>query len=267
MKSFFEKLGAIVEERDSMLCVGLDCDVERLPACCRTKSNPQLWFNQQIIEATKDLVAAYKPNIAFYESAGMAGMEALHETLKIIPPEIPIIADAKRGDIGNTSRHYAQAIFDTLGFGAVTLSPYMGFDSLAPFFEYRDRGMFVLCLTSNPGADDFELPNNLFLEVARKCKTWNEEYGNVGLVTGAPFAEQLGAIRQEHPEGWFLVPGVGAQGGDLAAVIANGQRKSDKRGMIINVSRSVIFASAGDNFAEKAREEALKVVQCIREAS
>ncbi len=256
MSGFFERLGALVRERTSMLCVGLDSDIERLPACCLREDHPQFAFNREIIEATKDRVAVYKINLAFYESQGHRGMESLEKTLEYIPEEIPVIGDAKRGDIGNTGRHYAHALFDVLNFDAVTLNPYMGYDSLAPFLGYSDRGVFVLCLTSNPGAEDFQIPNTLYLHVARKCAEWNNEFGNVGLVVGAPYPEQLKQVREAFPSGWFLVPGVGAQGGDLKSVLNAGKRSADDTGMIINISRSIIFASREDDFADKARSRA-----------
>ena len=264
MSGFFENLSMIVKERDSMLCVGLDSDISKLPAACVREQNPQLFFNKAIINATHDIACCYKINLAFYESAGRKGMEALEGTLAALPSSVLVIADAKRADIGNTSKHYARAIFDTFGFSAITLNPYMGFDSLEPFFEYHDRGMFVLCLTSNPGADDFQIPHTLYREVARKCCEWNATFGNIGLVTGARYPEQLAEIRQLYPEAWFLIPGIGAQGGDLKAVLTHGAR-ADELGMIINASRAVIFASRDADFAEHARTEALSFTQAIRE--
>ncbi len=264
MDSFFQRLDERVRATNSMLCIGLDSDIDRLPAECMEHDNPQLYFNQKIIDATADLAAAYKTNLAFYESAGLEGMEALLHTRAYIPEEVPVIADAKRNDIGNTARHYARAIFDVLGFDAVTVNPYMGEDSLSPFFEYRDRGIFVLCLTSNPGAQDFQVPHDLYLEVAARCRWWHEDFSNVGMVTGAPYPEQLEKIRAAFPEGWFLVPGVGAQGGDVQAVFRAGLRDADRSGLIINVSRSIIFTSTGDDFAEQARATALQYVDLFR---
>lgn len=266
MENFFSRLGSRVASRDSMLCIGLDSDVQHLPSCCRSEPNPQLFFNRQIIEATADLVCTYKINLAFYESEGTRGWDALEKTRALIPSDIPVIGDAKRADIGNTSKHYARALFDVLGFDAITVNPYMGSDSLTPFFEYKDRGVFVLCLTSNPGAGEFQIPNTLFLNVARHCRAWHSTYGTIGLVTGAPYPEQLSEIRDAFPEGWFLVPGVGAQGGDLTAVITAGIRREDAAGLIINVSRSVIFASKEQDFAEHARRSAEETVKMIRNA-
>lgn len=263
MNNFFEKLEELTRANNSLLCVGLDSDLEHLPKISLLKKNPQLWFNQQIIEATSDLVCAYKVNFAFYESLGPAGWENLKRTRKLIPPHIPVIADTKRNDIGNTARHYAKAIFEVLQFDATTVNPYLGYDSLEPFFQFRDKGIFVLCLTSNPGAADFQLPDDLFLQVAQKCRAWNEKSGNVGLVVGATYPEQMQKIRQSFPEGWFLVPGVGAQQGDLEAVVRTGLRLTDNRGLIINVSRSIIFASAESDFAQQARATAETLRQQI----
>lgn len=266
MHCFFKRLDELTKERDSLLCVGLDSDMERIPRSCLLKDNPQLWFNQQIVDATKDLVCAYKINLAFYESLGATGLETLTKTLAFIPSEIPVIADAKRGDIGNTARHYAKAVFDVFGFDAVTVNPYMGYDSLRPFLEYQEKGVFVLCLTSNPGAKDFQLPNELYLSVAERCREWNERFGNIGLVVGALYPEQASAVRQRFPEGWFLIPGIGAQGGDISAVLQAGRRKTDKSGLIFNVSRSIIFASQESDFAQRAREQAEHFLALIREA-
>ena len=264
MGNFFSRLSTLVAERNSLLCIGLDSDIQRLHSCCRSEPNPQLFFNRQIIEATADLVCAYKINLAFYESEGARGWEALEKTRALIPSHIPVIGDAKRADIGNTSRHYARALFDILGFDAITVNPYMGSDSLLPFFEYKEKGVFVLCLTSNPGAAEFQIPNNLYLTVARRCRTWHTTYGNIGMVTGAPYPGQLAAIREVFPEGWFLVPGVGAQGGDLKAVIRAGLRHEDAAGLIINVSRSVIFPTQENDFATPARHSAEETVSMIR---
>ncbi|MCX7765714.1 MAG: orotidine-5'-phosphate decarboxylase [Candidatus Sumerlaeia bacterium] len=262
MNNFFEKLEELTRANNSLLCVGLDSDLAHLPKISLLKKNPQVWFNHQVIEATSDLVCAYKINFAFYESLGSEGWENLTLTRKLIPPHIPVIADTKRNDIGNTARHYAKAIFEILHFDATTVNPYLGYDSLEPFFQFRDKGVFVLCLTSNPGASDFQLPD-LFLQVAEKCRVWNDKFGNVGLVVGATYPEQMREIRQTFPEGWFLVPGVGAQQGDLETVVRTGLRLTDNRGLIINVSRSIIFASAEADFAQEARATAEKLRQQI----
>ena len=219
-------------------------------------------FNHAIIAATQAYVCAYKLNFAFYEAAGMAGWEVLEETIKGIPSDIPIIADAKRADIGNTSRAYAQSVFETLEVDAVTVSPYLGYDGVAPFLEYHDRGVFIICRTSNPGAADFQALSvasegrivPLYEVVAEKAVQWNE-HGNIGLVLGATGAMELGTIRHKFPDLPFLVPGVGEQGGDPALVVRDGQGLRAE-GLIINASRQVIFASSGSDFAKAAAQTA-----------
>ncbi len=254
---FMAKLRGAMQRHRSLLCIGLDPDPSRLP---EGVSVPD--FNRAIIDATADLVCAYKPQLAFYEALGEEGHRALRDTIKHIPDDIPIIADAKRNDIGNTAAAYARAIFDYLGCDAVTVNPYLGHDSLEPFLAYRERGVFILCRTSNPGSADFQelrcgfgrrsVP--LYEIVARKAAEWNTA-GNVGLVIGATFPQQLAAIRQQHPELPFLIPGVGAQGGDVGLAVRNG---IDQRGegIIINSARQVLYASSGPDFAAAARRVA-----------
>jgi uridine monophosphate synthetase len=251
---FFTKLTAAARTNDSLLCVGLDPTLDAVPAAWRQAANPILAWNQAIIEATADLVCAYKPNIAFYEALD-DGLATLKATLRLIPPHIPVILDAKRGDIGSTASAYAHAIFDLLAVDAVTLSPYLGADSLAPFAAYAERGLFILCHTSNPGAAAIqELPTGsrpdqpaalagatpLYLQVAQQALTWSA-YPNIGLVVGATFPQALTAVRQVAPQAWFLVPGVGAQAGDLAAAVQAALRP-DGLGVIINASRGVTGA-------------------------
>jgi orotidine-5'-phosphate decarboxylase len=267
---FREKLESAAKRNGSLLCVGLDPDPARLPI----ESVGE--FNRAIIEATADLVCAYKPNLAFYEALGEAGYAALRETLAAIPPHIPTIGDAKRGDIGNTARAYASAVFDVLGFDAVTVSPYLGGDSLAPFVEREDRGVFVLCRTSNPGASDFQDlavssdggARPLYEVVAERARSWNTR-GNVGLVTGATFPEELGRVRELCPDMLLLVPGVGAQAGDLGAAVRAGL---DARGggIVVNASRGVLYALKGADFARAARDAAESLrdqIQQEREAA
>lgn len=254
---FFDKLDDAVSRNRSQLCVGLDTDPARMPAGIGVAD-----FNREIIDATADLVCAYKLNFAFYEALGEAGMKALRQTLEHIPADLPTIADAKRNDIGNTAAAYATAVFGNLGFDAMTVSPYLGFDSVAAYAAYEDKGVFVLCRTSNPGAADFQdlacryedetLP--LYQVVARKVDEWNTA-GNLGLVVGATYPEELGIIRANHPAMTFLIPGIGAQGGDLARTVANGA-DARGRGMVINSSRQVLYASTGKDFAAAARRAA-----------
>jgi orotidine-5'-phosphate decarboxylase len=254
---FFDKLDDRVRACNSILCIGLDPDSSKLP-----QGLGIMEFNRKIINATSEFCCAYKLNFAFYEAAGAEGLNALKETVKMIPGGIPVIADAKRADIGNTSRAYASAIFDYLGFDAATVNPYMGFDSLQPFIERDDRGIFILCRTSNPGAADFQdlftsysgSRRAIFELVAGKADEWNSR-GNIGLVMGATHTDELSLIRKELPEMPFLVPGVGAQGGELAAVVESG-KTFNPGGLIINSSRQIIFASSGPYFSSAAAEAA-----------
>ena len=220
-----------------------------------------LQFNKAIIDATCDLVCAYKPNLAFYEALGTEGLTILEETIRYIPGDIPVIGDAKRGDIGNTAKAYAKALFAVFGFDAATVNPYLGFDSIEPFIRYQDEGVFILCRTSNRGATDFQnlctdgLP--LYEAVARKAKEWNI-YGNIGLVVGATYPDDLKKVRSICPEMPLLIPGIGAQGGDLASTVHYGvDAQGDKA--IINVSRQILYASKDKDFAEAARNMAEKI--------
>jgi orotidine-5'-phosphate decarboxylase len=255
--TFIEKLNAIVDRNQSLVCVGLDTSPELIPPGTNV-----LTFNKAIIDATADLVCAYKPNIAFYEAQGERGLDILHHTIQQVPKEIPVIIDAKRGDIGNTSEAYAKAIFEFLKADAVTVSPYLGFDSFEPFIKDRERFIFLLCRTSNKGAADFQsllcefegkaMP--LYEVVAQKASRWNTQ-GNVGLVVGATYPEELRTIRQAHPDMVFLIPGVGAQGGDLKQAVHFGVNKQ-LRGIVINSSRQILYASRGNDFAIAARKAA-----------
>lgn len=257
---FFSRLDEAVKKNNSLLCVGLDPDPHLLPPGVSV-----LDFNKAIIDATSELVCAYKPNLAFYEVEGAKGWEILKQTVDYIPKSIPVIADAKRGDIGNTAKAYARAIFDGLGASAVTVNPYLGFDAVEPFLNYKDRGVFILCRTSNAGAADFqilkialdekEMP--LYQAVAKKASEWNTAK-NIGLVVGATYPDELKLLRLAYPEMPFLIPGVGAQGGDLKLAVRYGM---DKRGagIIINSARQILYASKGRDFADAARKAALKL--------
>ncbi len=252
---FTDKLLNASRKNRSWLCIGLDPDPELMPQI------DVLQFNKAIIEATSDLVCAYKPNLAFYEALGTEGLAILEKTVKHIPGDIPVIADAKRSDIGNTARAYARALFSVLGFDAATINPYLGSDSVEPFINYEDKGVFILCRTSNKGAADFQnLATNglpLYEAVARKAKEWNI-HGNIGLVVGATYPEELKKVRSICPEMPLLIPGIGAQGGDLASAVGYGV---DARGekAIINVSRQILYASKEKDFARAARTVAEKI--------
>jgi orotidine-5'-phosphate decarboxylase len=251
--NFTDKLLAASRRNKSWLCVGLDPDPALMPKV------GLLEFNKSIIDVTADLVCAYKPNLAFYEALGINGLELLQKTIEHIPGHIPIIGDGKRGDIGNTAKAYAKALFVTLGFDAATVSPYLGFDSIEPFIEYEDKGVFILCRTSNPGAVDFQSAVDaqgrpLYEAVARKAREWNVR-GNIGLVVGATYPEELKSIRQLCPDMPLLMPGIGAQGGDLAATVKYGVDAQGKNA-IIAVSRQILYASQGKDFAQAARRGA-----------
>jgi len=260
---FVEKLNAAVAGNRSLVCVGLDTSPELVPP-----GTSVLDFNKAIIDATADLVCAYKPNMAFYEAQGEKGLEAIYQTIKHIPKNVPVIVDAKRGDIGNTAEAYAKALFIQLGADAATVNPYLGYDALEPFLKYADKGVIILCRTSNKGAADFQsLPCDfegkklpLYEVVAIKASRWNTN-GNVALVVGATYPEELKNIRQAHPDLPILIPGVGAQGGDLALAIKYGIDAA-KRGIIINSSRQIIYASKGADFAAAART----ATQTLRDA-
>jgi orotidine-5'-phosphate decarboxylase len=252
---FTDKLLNISRKNKSLLCIGLDPDPELMPGI------EVLQFNKAIIEATHDLVCAYKPNLAFYEALGPDGLTILEKTVRYIPGDIPVIGDAKRGDIGNTARAYAKALFSVFGFDAATFNPYLGFDSIEPFINYQDKGVFVLCRTSNQGALDFQnlytdgLP--LYEVVARKAKEWNI-YGNIGLVVGATYPEDLKKVRSICPDMPLLIPGIGAQGGDLASAVGYGVDAQGEKA-IINVSRQILYASKDKDFAQAARNMAAKI--------
>ena len=265
--SFVEKLRRASEANHSLLCVGLDATRSLMPI------DDVFEFNRAIIDSTRDLVCCYKPNLAFYEALGPSGLEALRRTVEHIPDDIPVIGDAKRGDIGNTARAYASALFDYYGFDAVTANPYMGGDTLAPFLNYADRGVFIVCRTSNPGSGDFQSLSvtrrdgeqwPLYMEVAARCKEWNAS-GNVGLVVGATYPEELQKVRVQCPDLPILIPGIGAQGGDLRASVTNGL---DARGggILISASRQVLYASKGPDFAERARDAALDLRDRINQS-
>jgi orotidine-5'-phosphate decarboxylase len=243
--------------------VGLDPDIRRFPAHLGTDPTAIVEFNRQIIEATIDLVCCYKPNLGFYLAYGVSGIEALSETRRIIGDRVPVLLDAKVGDIGTTSEAYARGIFETLEFDAVTVHPYMGLDGIEPFLCYEDHATFVLVKTSNAGSKDvqeLQLANKearpLYLEVADQVTHWNARFGNCGIVVGATWPAELAAIRQICPDLPILIPGIGSQGGDLEAVIHAGLNACGA-GVLINSSRSIIYASNDEDFAHAARGAAL----------
>jgi len=253
---FIDKLLSASKQNKSLLCIGLDPDVKLMPKMSLFD------FNKAIIDATADLACAYKPNLAFYEVLGIDGLKVLQKTVEYVPDFLPVIGDGKRSDIGNTAKAYARALFDTFGFDAATVNPYLGYDSVLPFLEYEDRGTFILCRTSNPGAADFQdlldaRGRPLYGAVARKAKEWNI-HNNIGLVVGATYPDELKAVRQLCPDMPLLIPGVGAQGGDLTSSVKNGTDANGEKA-IIAVSRQILYASKDKDFAQAARRSAKKL--------
>ena len=254
-----------IQQKRSFLCVGLDSDINKIPPHLLTSEDPIFEFNKQIIDATKDLCVAYKPNIAFYESRGVKGWQSLEKTLDYIPQEIFTIADAKRGDIGNTSNMYARTFFENMNFDSVTVAPYMGSDSVQPFLEFKDKWAIVLALTSNAGGLDFQLTQDadgqkLYQKVLKTAQSWGN---NIMFVVGATRAEMLQEIRSIVPNNFLLVPGVGAQGGSLKEVAQNGL--NHQCGLLVNSSRDIIYTSKDENFAQEARKKALELQQQMEE--
>jgi orotidine-5'-phosphate decarboxylase len=250
---FVNKLLEAARRNRSLLCVGLDPDPQKLPV------KDVFEFNKAIIDATSDLVCAYKPNLAFYEALGIRGLQALKKTIAYIPADIPIIGDAKRGDIGNTASAYAKSLFGYFKFDAVTVNPYLGYDSIEPFLQYKDKGVFVLCRTSNHSAADFQdLMDNsgmrFYQSVAIRAREWNKE-NNIGLIVGATYPGELKEIRKMCPDMVLLMPGIGAQGGDLELSVKYGVDASSEKAVIV-AARQVLYASQGPDYAQAARKAA-----------
>lgn len=254
-----KELIAQIKKKRSFLCVGLDTDMTKIPDHLKQSEDPLFEFNKAIIDATKDLCVAYKPNIAFYECYGTKGWKALQKTIEYIPKDIFTIADAKRGDIGNTSKMYASAFFENMDFDSITVAPYMGEDSVTPFLTFKDKWVILLALTSNKGADDFQFFGNekrLFEKVLEQSQNWGNEE-NLMYVVGATRPEMLADIRKIVPNSFLLVPGVGAQGGSLQEVCKYGFISDC--GLLVNSSRGIIYAGNGEGFAQEARNAAMKV--------
>jgi len=249
------KLVELIRSRKSFLCVGLDTDPSKLPAGVSA-----IEFNKAIIDATREFAVSYKPNLAFYEAMGRQGWDILEETVAYIGNEHFTIADAKRGDIGNTSSYYAKAFFETYGFDSITVAPYMGKDSVSPFLQFQDKWAIVLALTSNEGSKDFQTQKigeeYLFEKVLRDVASWGTDE-NTMFVVGATKAESLAQIRQIIPNHFLLVPGVGAQGGSLQEVVKYGM--NNEVGLLVNASRSILYASSGADYASAAAAEAKKM--------
>jgi orotidine-5'-phosphate decarboxylase len=256
--NFSRHLEDVQTRADSLLCVGLDTDPAKLPRVLQGREDCIIEFNRGIIEATAEFVCAYKLNLAFYEAAGERGWSMLRRTLSLIPDSVVTIGDAKRGDIGNTAAMYARALLTDFGFRATTVNPYMGFDSVEPFLRDPERGAFILAVTSNAGAKDFQYlkvgAHPLYERVIRKAKSWDTN-GNCGLVVGATRPQELRRVRTLVPGMPILIPGIGAQGGDLKSAVRNGCTE-DGLLAVINASRSILYASGGDDYADAARRAA-----------
>ena len=262
-KKFIKKLLDASRSNNSLLCVGLDPDSQKIPV------NDVFEFNRAIIDATADLVCAYKPNLAFYEAMGIRGLQILKKTVAAVPNDIPVIGDAKRGDIGNTAMAYARALFEYYKFDAVTVSPYLGYDSVEPFLDYRYGGVFVLCRTSNRSSADFQdLVDNFgmkfYQSVALKASQWDKD-GNIGLVVGATYPEELKEVRKMCPEMPLLIPGIGAQGGDLELSVKYGTDVHGEKAIIV-AARQVLYASRGRDYARAARKVAKELRESINRA-
>ena len=263
--TFKDKLKNLTLKNNSLLCIGLDTDLDKLPVHLKKQKHPQFEFNKAVIDATFDLVCSFKPNIAFYEAQNMSGLLQLKFTLDHIKknyPEIPVILDAKRGDIGNSNTGYAKLVFDYLNADAVTVHPFLGKQSLAPFLDRKDKGIFILCRTSNEGGGEFQdLKVNsrpLYQIIAQHViDDWNKN-DNCALVVGATYPAELEIVRRLANDMPLLIPGVGVQGGDLEKTVKAGVDK-DGRNAVINSSRGIIFASQGEDFADAARQQALNL--------
>ena len=271
-----EELFDNIKSKESFLCIGLDTDVSRIPAHLNSSKDPIFEFNKYIIDATINSCIAYKPNLAFYEAMGPAGLESLEKTMEFIPGEVFTIADAKRGDIGNTSALYARAFFERMNFDSITISPYMGHDAILPYLEYNDKWVIVLALTSNPGSSDFQhldiagnhsdifnIEEMEFFEYVVKRVAGLGTPDNLMFVVGATKSSYMKRLRKRVPDNFFLVPGVGAQGGDLEDVAANAM--NNMCGIIVNASRTIIYASNGLDFADAAARAALELQNKMKE--
>ncbi len=258
-----EELFQNIQNKESYLCVGLDTDIKKIPKHLLKSDDPIFEFNKQIIDATHDLCVSYKPNIAFYEALGAKGWESLQKTIEYIPKEIFTVADAKRGDIGNTSSLYAKAFFENMNFDSITVAPYMGEDSVKPFLEFNNKWVILLGLTSNKGSDDFQQMDlveggRLYEKVLRKSQKWGDE-SQLMYVVGATRAEEFENIRTIIPNHFLLVPGIGVQGGDLGLVSKYGM--NSQCGLLVNSSRGIIYADDTKDFAKIARQKSKEIQQ------
>lgn len=267
--AFFERLTVAQQKNNTFLVVGLDPIQEKIPRVVKLAEDPIFSFNKAIVDATLDLVCAYKPNIAFYEAAGLRGLAALKRTIDYIPKEIPVILDAKRGDVAHSSKAYAEAIFEHFGADATTVNPYLGIDSIEPFLNYTDRGTYLLCLTSNPGYETIQSANangfTVFQLVAKMADSLSEQYPNIGLVVGATHPQEGIAVRKEAPDLPFLIPGIGAQQGFLEKAVRLGTMGNGTPPAIVS-ARAILYASSDEDFKEKARAAAIKTKKRLNTA-
>lgn len=267
--NFKDKIKDRIKINNSLVCIGIDTDVAKIPQHLLNDEEPIFSFNRSIIDATYNLVCSYKLNIAYYAGVGISGLAMLQKTITYLHhkyPDIPVILDTKRADIGSTASHYAKEVFDVFSADAITVNPYLGSDGIEPFLEYKDKGIIVLCRTSNKGASDFQdlLAENepLYLHVAKKIVEWNKKNDNCLMAVAATWPDELKKIRELAPEMFFLVLGIGAQGGDLEKTLEYGLTK-EKSGLLIHSARAIIYASNARNFADKAREETQKLKEQI----
>lgn len=257
--TFLNKLNSIIYKNNSLICIGLDTDINKIPKHFLSDKDPVFSFNKVIIDKTHDLVCAYKPNIAFYEERGIKGFSSLKKTIDYINkkyPAIPTICDAKRADIGSTSKKYAKSVFDYFKFDSITVNPYLGEDSLMPFLEYKEKGIIILLRTSNPGSKDFQglkvEGEKLYKKVAKQIIIWHKKYKNCLMVIGATYPLEIKEIRKMTDDIFFLVPGIGTQGGDMKKTVKYGLN-SKNTGLIINISRAIMYADNSKDFADKIR--------------
>lgn len=266
--NFHDRVQRIIETKNSLLCVGLDSVIENMPKHIQSSENPLWEFNKAIIDTTLPHAAAFKVNLAFYEAYGLLGWNALEKTFNYMPNDVLAIADAKRGDIGNTARMYARAVFEQLDADAVTVNPYLGKDSAEPFLQDESKGVFFLCLTSNPGSQDFQYfsdgQTTLYELIANTVNSWNQKK-NCGLVVGATHPDELKRVRNLCPDLPFLIPGIGAQGGDLHASVVNGTDASGSLALF-NSSRAILYARQDENFETAAAQVARETQQQLNEA-
>lgn len=265
--NYFEKLSHAQRKNNSLLCIALDPDVEKMPSFLKISPDMIFSFNKAIIDATHDLVCAYKPNLGFYIAGGIDALKSLKRTIEYIPDDIPVLLDCKFGDVRHTSEAYAKGVFQQFEADAVTVSPYIGFESLEPFFDYEDKGVYILTLTSNPGYTEFQnltvSGTKLFLEIAKRiCETGRK---NLGMVVGATHLDEAEAVRNVAPETPFLIPGIGAQGGNLERSTQIGTTQDGKPPLIVS-GRSIIYSSKGKDFAEVARQKAIETKTIINKS-